>query len=318
MPSPCDPPAELPVRAMTAFLFSFNGDTRRNVVFSKMKELRVKFTWFDVRWSIVQATENTFNWTRHDLLVAGARDIGAQIVLDVNLCPGWANGNAGDLTPPTNPQDYANFCTYAVQRYKPGGDLSRELGWTDGYGVRHWEIWNEPNLDQNWGGNANAKTYTQMLIPAYIAIHEADPFATVLGGSIEPNFNARPYLNIMYNYGAKGHFDALAIHPFVANSGPVSGVSAHADLMRSVMDLYGDTSDIWGTGVGWNNNFQVARIPPLYNEILPNGKYKMLFWWTSHDELGSDNFFGLFQMTGTGTITGIKPGFYTYRDEIPG
>ncbi len=140
------------------------------------------------------------------------------------------------------------------------------------------EIWNEPNLDSEWGGPPDAAQYTALLQTGYDGIRAGDPQAIVVsaglattGGSAEDLALSRrlysatrvapdlTFLHDMYKHGAKGHFDALGSHPFggpdpaethpSAASGPI--YFRRAEEQHQVMLEYGDESPIWATEVGW-------------------------------------------------------------------
>lgn len=83
---------------------------------------------------------------------------------------------------------WARFVFLAVNRYKPGGVLAQQQGWPDGVGVRHWEMWNEPELSSFWDGTL--ADYARLLKVGYLAAKHADSEANVLFGGLA-NF-ARP------------------------------------------------------------------------------------------------------------------------------
>ena len=55
-----------------------------------------------------------------------------------------------------------------VNRYKPGGELARQQGWQDGWGIRHWELWNEADSPQFWTGSL--QDYAQLVKVGYLAV----------------------------------------------------------------------------------------------------------------------------------------------------
>ncbi len=88
-----------------------------------------------------------------------------------------------------NPDNYwARFVYQTVKRYKPGGDLASQRGWVPGVGVRHWEIWNEPDFPCGRSGsfpgfwNGTPQQYYLLLKVAYQVVKFADPSATVIMG----------------------------------------------------------------------------------------------------------------------------------------
>lgn len=75
------------------------------------------------------------------------------------------------LDPPNPPGDleaWASFVSETVERYKPGGKLSREdPDWPQGKGVRYWEVWNEQNYSFFWTGGGlkrNMQSYLRSRI----------------------------------------------------------------------------------------------------------------------------------------------------------
>jgi hypothetical protein len=80
---------------------------------------------------------------------------------------------------PMKMQAAADFMGKLVRRYKPGGELAQEQGWTDGYGVRAWEIDNEPDAYGVW--TAELDDYAELVTRAHTAIKREDPAAIVLG-----------------------------------------------------------------------------------------------------------------------------------------
>ena len=98
----------------------------------------------------------------------------------------------------------------------------------------------------------NAKEYVALLRAGSTAIRHADPHAEVVAAGL-PNSNLGvpflTFLDRMYEAGAKGLFDDLAIHPYSHN---VQGLLTLAEQARSVMDRWGDRSRLWITEFGWS------------------------------------------------------------------
>ena len=110
---------------------------------------------------------------------------------------------------PTNP--WARFVGAAVSRYMPGG--------TAGTNIRHWEIWNEPDLCHFWSGSP--REYARLLKVAYIVIKWIDPQAFVVFGGLAHFANGN-WINQMLDelkadsLSAKYHgfFDAAGTHHY--------------------------------------------------------------------------------------------------------
>ena len=113
----------------------------------------------------------------------------------------------------------------------------------------------------------NAAAYVQLLKPAYLKAHQADPFARVVTGGLAPHGDlaANPgdprspvnFLQAMYNAGARGYFDAFGIHPYPPlPHAPLSGTLGWNALLQTqtehdIMARNGDGwKEIWGTEYG--------------------------------------------------------------------
>ncbi len=108
---------------------------------------------------------------------------------------------------------WAVFVSNTVQRYKPGGTLAQAQGWGDNVGIRYWEIWNEPDLNQFWSGTV--KEYYRLLEVAYQTVQAADPEATVMLGGLA-FFEKQNWLSdLLAQTGgdpAKAYFDVFSFH----------------------------------------------------------------------------------------------------------
>ncbi len=120
---------------------------------------------------------------------------------------------------PNNP--WARFVYQAVSRYKPGGVLAQQQGWTASQGVRHWEIWNEEDYSGFWIGTYSE--YARLLKVAYLAARHADPQAKIIFGglaNIDPESTwLKDTLSVINTYPDKDannwFFDSVAEHNYV-------------------------------------------------------------------------------------------------------
>ena len=110
---------------------------------------------------------------------------------------------------PTNP--WARFVGAAVTRYKPGGIA--------GTNIRHWEIWNEPDLCHFWSGTP--QEFARLLKVAYIVIKWIDPEAYVVFGGLAHFANGQWLYDMLDTLAAdslssqnSGFFDAAGSHHY--------------------------------------------------------------------------------------------------------
>jgi Cellulase (glycosyl hydrolase family 5) len=137
-----------------------------------------------------------YDFSRYDKILAALQARGVRAILSVYRTPGWANGNKGVDTAPARPADYGAFTAALATRYSgryvdpDGATLPR---------VRHFEIWNEPNLQRFFrpqfvGSRPVSPTrYASLVKAAYPGIHAAQRDAVVIVGAVGPtNRTQRP------------------------------------------------------------------------------------------------------------------------------
>jgi hypothetical protein len=97
--------------------------------------------------------------------------------------PAWAGRRERGKSAPANMEAAATFAGKLAARYAPGGTLAQREGWREEYGVRAWELDNEPDgYLTNW--KDQAADYAEFVTKAAAAIREADPQAVILGPSV--------------------------------------------------------------------------------------------------------------------------------------
>lgn len=179
------------------------------------------------------------------------------VVLDA---PDWAGAGAGNHRHPSGEAGRAAYAAFV-------GELAEWLGNEGNAPV--YEVWNEPDAEEFWGGAPNAGEYTDLLKRSYAAIKAGNPGAGVLSGPTTGN-NYR-WIEQLYANGAKGSFDGVAVHTDTACStvGPdVFYREADGRLgqftflgyreVRKVMLANGDDKGIWMTEIGWSTATQTC------------------------------------------------------------
>jgi hypothetical protein len=174
---------------------------------------------------------------------------GTKVILDVVDSPQWETGSTDEHAPPANPSDYAAFV----------GELAERFGTK----VAAYEIWNEEDASGWWTGAPDPVAYAQLLEATYPVVKAADPSATVVLGGLTGN--DYQFLEGVYKAGAKGSFDAVAVHTDTA-----CNILSPYDFIRStetnrllpdsflayrevhaVMLANGDDKPIWMTELSW-------------------------------------------------------------------
>jgi polysaccharide biosynthesis protein PslG len=248
-------------------VFEWSSDADLTRQLDGFEEIGAGWVRADFKWSVIEGTRGSFNWSLYDRLASTAKARGLKVVAVLAYSPGWARTAPGtdDKFPPANVADYAAFARKAVERYAPQG-------------ITHFELWNEPNLAAFWKPKPDPVKYAQLVSAAYTAMKAANPSITVLAGAFSPaggyhdtdcnnvpdsgtatTLNQLDFLEIMYRNGAKGRFDAVSTHPYAGSGGPTwfhrcnawSELAATSPSLRSLMEANGDGGKkIWATEFG--------------------------------------------------------------------
>lgn len=93
--------------------------------------------------------------------------------------PAWAGRREQGKSAPLNLDALVDFAGKLAQRYRPGGTLATEQGWGARYGVRAWELDNEPEMYRtHWKGQA--ADYAEFVTRAAARIKAVDPQAFIV------------------------------------------------------------------------------------------------------------------------------------------
>ena len=214
---------------MGLYLYRFQNDPQGLAEMDRAAELAaragVKWTREEFNWARIERRKGQCDWTFYDRMVATAAKHGISVY---GLLAYWA-----DWTKPYTQEgqdDYCRFAASAAERYRDS--------------VRHWEVWNEPNIFF-WQGPKDQ--YVQLLKQAHAAIRQASPGAQVLGCSVagvDTDFIKRTVQQ-------GGPFDVLTIHPYRAELNDAAFVDDLRQTAALVRPVDGPARPVWITEMGW-------------------------------------------------------------------
>jgi len=220
------------------------------------------FQWREIEG----AGKDQFDWRDSDRVVQASNAAGLKIIARLDFEPDWARADHAHNGPPDNYQDYWDFVWAFVTRYRTDSRIGH---------VQAIEVWNEPNLDREWGNqiiNAeSAADYVRLLDGAYQAAHAADPDIVVISAGLSPSGVTNghsaddvQYLKWMYAAGLSGKYDVLGAHANTEAPDPAAQLGAldlfpdgsfyfrRVEQLRQVMVDNGDAArQIWLTEWGW-------------------------------------------------------------------
>jgi hypothetical protein len=222
-------------------------------------------------WSSVEPVNNGgYNWGAVAGLEAelvATQQAGMQTILIVRSTPTWAQLFPGEACGPMKQvffDEFGDFMVAAVQRYSGPP-----------YYVRHFEIWNEPDVDPTlvpgdqifgcWGDKNDelygGEFYGEMLKVVYPMMKSANPDITVLIGGLlldcdprnpPPGKNCDPsnFLEGILTAGAKNAFDGVSFHAY--------------DFYNATFDTFGNPN--WHSGK-FNNEPNGILRPALIEKV---------------------------------------------------
>ncbi len=256
-----------PDYGMSVFVWGHPDTTGRDLKLVDNLGFRWQKTLFQWR-SIEGACKGCFDWSEADRVVKASAAAGLNIIARLDFQPDWARKDGAQNGPPDNYQDYADFVKAFVARYSAASTVGR---------VAAIEVWNEVNLDREWGGAAinkqQAADYVRLLSIAYAAAKAADPSVTVITAGLSPtgvtdghSADDVQYLQWLYDAGMKGHYDVLG---------------AHGNTQAPVVDATPGSLPSFG-----HPSFYFRRIEQLRDVMVKNGDSDKRVWllefgWTS-------------------------------------
>ena len=237
---------------------AFFGDPDYRVQhLSAQARLGVQIARQPFEWWRVERSPGEWDFADYDAYVAGAARAGIGVLPVLMAPPEFrssrpAHSRSRAMFPPKSNAAYARFVRAAVRRYGSSGSFWRTHPKVPYLPIRSWQVWNEPNIPNFWRSGPDASEYVALLRVASQAIRSADPGAEVVAAGL-PNSHLgvpfRDYLEGMYEAGARGLYDSLAIHPYARDVGGLLHLVENARLQMNAED---DTAGLWITEFGWS------------------------------------------------------------------
>ena len=224
-------------------------------------------------WAYYEPKRGQYEWSHPDLVIDHANRQGLTVIARLGYVPEWARPEDSHHLY-LEEENYAAFGRYAVEFVRRYRDK-----------VGYLIIWNEPNLSLEWGFRpVDPASYVEMLKVVYPMVKAAAPEVQVLAGALAPtldppgsewSMNDLDYLQRMYDAGAAGYFDILAVHAYGLgfDADEPAGESVinfrRAELLREIMVRNGDGGKkAMITEGGWNDHPRWTRAVRPAGRIL--------------------------------------------------
>lgn len=161
------------------------------------RSMGLRWTFMPVHWNAMEpdgpvdlSRETPPAWQELDAFVIAAHDRGLNILMQAPVVggnaggpPKWAGRRQPGKSAPARMPAAAEFAGKLAARYSPNGTLAKRQGWGIRYGVRAWELDNEPDAYRtNWKGQA--ADYAEFVTRVAVRIKQVDPEAVILTPAI--------------------------------------------------------------------------------------------------------------------------------------
>ncbi len=251
-------PYKVPRRGVNAALEQYTSQELSSQL-DLMQSAHITWVRQVISWESIEPTVGEYDWQQWDRVInAVAERDSLQLIAVLYGAPHWARPPASPdhpTAPPADPDVFAEFVAQFAERY--------------GQHIDHYQIWDEPNLDDAWGGqHPRPAAYAALLQAAHTVIHSADADATVIAAALAPTTETGPenlsetlYLRDLYALGASDFFDAVGAKPYGFNHSPDDRTVAddllnisRIVMLREIMVANGDGHKaIWASNGGWNS-----------------------------------------------------------------
>jgi hypothetical protein len=220
--------------------------------------IRQIFGWYEIepQPGVHVDTNGNSTWEKYDRIVDEATARGIEIIARLEKPPLWAKTgqpNPHVDGPPDRLSDYANFVEQVVRRYRGR--------------ITYVQIWNEPNLQGEWGAKPiDPLGYVRLLEAGHRAAKRADPNVVVLLAGLAPTDQTGPdnlsdllFLERVYEYGGADFFDIATVMVYGYGYAPSDRRTGFGHnnfsrpvLTREIMERHGDGgTPIWAVEYGW-------------------------------------------------------------------
>ncbi len=167
-----------------------------------------KWSRFILRWPFVETEKGHYDWSLFDTAVEGLTERGVNLFIGSSASSNrlYHDVPEGYWYPPVGSPDamagYLRYMTTMVERYRDR--------------VRHYEIWNEPNIKNFWRPEPDAANYAYLVRETAAAMHAVDSDIQVIGGVLAGVGEAQSAFarDFLSDGNTADAVDILTYHPY--------------------------------------------------------------------------------------------------------
>ena len=315
----------------------------RQTFIDASSDLGVGWVRVDANWWVMEPSQGNYQWGPLDETVARANAAGLQVFMTLAYTPDWVSRH-GDTDAfsgndvPDSSSEWSSFVSAAVTHYRT-------------LGVRHFGIWNEPNLQGFFEGTVSEYAST-ILVPGAAAVRSACNDCFVLGPDLANVGECDVYLEDVFGEVPADTFDIFTHHiyqGFPETGDEIWDGDRYFEVLdgqrfpftrkdiRQILDAAGYQGEVWITETGERatpvgdddaEQDQATHITLALDEQLSRGWVTNTFFYEILDckpdqpDCGIDGY-GLMRATGgtAGSRTfpddfRLKPGYLALKQYI--
>lgn len=222
----------------------------------RMKEAGITWIREDFKFNGIAKVKGKYNFKEYDEFVERCTRNGIKILPILEAYYWEIKPYRPDATPMhLHPDEWRKFVRAVVGRYHNR--------------IKYWEIWNEED-GGFWKPAPKASEYVPLLKIAYEEIKKIDPDCRVMVGGLSSWPSS--YLKNMYENGAHGYFDAIAIHQYGWGPDNNKKLKFKMEQFKKLMASNNDSNkEIWITESGASTN--IARLLKQQPDIVLKAIY---------------------------------------------
>ncbi len=293
--------------------FGINVHICNNKVLAKVKEAGIKWIRVDLYWSLIEYEKGKFDYQEIDRIVDYCSQNQLTILGVLSSTPGWSNKNKGINYPPDDPEDWKNFVSVTVNRYKND--------------IKYWNIWNEPNVKKFFALEKDVFV-NKIFLPAAESIKVNNPGSFIAGPELAHlgNQGSEWYFWMKYILTECAGYIDIVSHHIYKNSGVYAifeSLEIGENITPSVKDVIDESgfssAPFWLTETGWDTELFTEEVQgERYLEFLQEMKIrkypdKIFFYQIIDDITPEIRPWGILR-----SDVSEKPAYGIYRDFISG
>jgi hypothetical protein len=206
--------------------------------YTLLGNLGVKWARVQTGWSRCETRKGEYDFRWLDEIVDAIRDQGVQP---------WFNLSYGNkLYSPESPLVSAVgwVPVFSAEARQAWANFTKKLAEHFASRVKHWEIWNEPDIKVFWKpGEPSPQGYADLVAMTAPVIRAAVPNVTIVGGAFSGFGTGIDYIEKAFEAGLAPHIDRLSYHAYTPR--PEAGYRARVQALKTLAQRYKPSLRLW-------------------------------------------------------------------------